>query len=742
MEDPRRLARKSAIEPLEGVRLQSFLSNEVRLSNTYNDEVLSAKRRESWDTYYGRPYGNEIEGRSAVVTTEVQDYVETLMGDLVEVFLEQKGPWTFQPTKMMAADACEDANNLIDYTLHTLNPGWELIHDTLKAAVLQDVGYLKTTWWDGEPDQSRVIRGQSGIDVIKLSMQQQYRITEVMDAENGAPVDAGQFTLEGVYDVEVEWDVPAYPKVWGCPYEEVLHTPNITSFQEDVPFIAHRYSVTRTELLQRGFDPDIVEQLPTFTDIDLSKDRQKRFQPQQMRVRRQTADPSVETVQMYECYVYADFQGTGRAEYGLVNAGGSGGQLKIFADTETGAEYTPINDHPFIAVSAIRLPYKHPGRGFGELLFQTQKEKSAQRRNVNDNIYYSTNGRHAINERVEPDSYLRNVVGMPVVVSGKEPVSGSIESLRTESIIHQTIPYLEYLDREAERKTGVKLSGELLAPEMMNSTFGGINLLMGAAKKRTLYVARTIAESMKLLPLKILNLYIENQNEPLDVPVGSDWKQIDTRTWPLNATVQVNFGFANGTQAQRVAMYDRIRQEQKELVQLQGGFEGPFVNADDYSRMLHEWTEALGLEASDLAFNDEEDVKGQYQKQMQNKAQAEQKALGQDPAAMMFQLESTKVQAKSQADMMKIQMDERNKRYELELADQREREKIGLGHRADIMNVELDHQVDMYKAELGGQTDIYKADLDDDTEQTRVALDSRRKAQGDFITQAAKGPVQ
>lgn len=724
--------RKSRNEPLSGVKLTSFLSNEIRLSHTFADDVLRQKRRAAWDYYYSRPYGNEVEGRSAVVTSEVQDYVETIMGDLVEVFLEQKGPWTFQPTRQMSAEACDQANELVHYTMNVLNPGWELIHDTLKAACLFDVGYLKVTWDDGEPDKTRVIRGQSGLDVVRLSMQQGMKIVDLQDAESGAPVDSfGVDSFNRMYDVTVEYDDPAHPKVWGCPYEEILHTPNIASFKEPVPFIAHRYATSRSSLIENGFDEDLVYELPTFVEYENSRDRQKRFEPENYRQVHSAGDPSIETVQMYECYVYADFDGDGRAEYGLVNAGGNGGQLTIFPDEDTGDEYTPVSNHPFIAASAIRLPYKHPGRGFGELLAQTQKEKSAQRRQLNDNIYYSTNGRHAINERVDPNSYLRNIVGMPVEIAGRDPVNGAIQELRTESIVHQALPYLQYMDDEAQRRTGVQLSGELLSPEMLNSTFGGINLLMGAAKKRTLYVARTIAESLVELPIRILNLYIENQQEPMDVPIGNDWQQIDARAWPLNARAVVNFGFSNGTQAQRVAMYQQILMKQEQVAQMQGGFEGPWVNADDYARMLHEWAESMGLMATDMAFNELEDVFRQYQAQMGKKEQAEQQQAAMNPLAMQMQLEAGKVQAQSQAKLMQIQTDERLGRYKLELEDQREREKIGLGHRRDILDINLDHEAD-----------IYKANLDDDTQQTRVALDERRKAQGAFLNTAAKGTVQ
>ena len=48
--------------------------------------VLSEQRRKAMDYYYGKPYGNEVEGRSQVVTTEVKDAVEGMLPTLMTIF--------------------------------------------------------------------------------------------------------------------------------------------------------------------------------------------------------------------------------------------------------------------------------------------------------------------------------------------------------------------------------------------------------------------------------------------------------------------------------------------------------------------------------------------------------------------------------------------------------------------------------------------------------------------------------
>src|SRR5678815_1949239 len=48
--------------------------------------VLAEQRRKALQYYYGQPYGNEVEGRSGVVTTEVKDAVEGILPSLMAIF--------------------------------------------------------------------------------------------------------------------------------------------------------------------------------------------------------------------------------------------------------------------------------------------------------------------------------------------------------------------------------------------------------------------------------------------------------------------------------------------------------------------------------------------------------------------------------------------------------------------------------------------------------------------------------
>ena len=71
----------------------------VRYSAEYmkeNEDLLNQ--------YNGEPYGDEQDGQSQVVTSDVQDTVESDMPGLVRIFLGSKDVMTFEPVTASDAD--------------------------------------------------------------------------------------------------------------------------------------------------------------------------------------------------------------------------------------------------------------------------------------------------------------------------------------------------------------------------------------------------------------------------------------------------------------------------------------------------------------------------------------------------------------------------------------------------------------------------------------------------------------
>jgi len=61
----------------------SILDRELRASSGYIGGEIVSRRKRSLEYYLGKPFGNEQEGRSQVVSTDVSDTVESLLPSLM-----------------------------------------------------------------------------------------------------------------------------------------------------------------------------------------------------------------------------------------------------------------------------------------------------------------------------------------------------------------------------------------------------------------------------------------------------------------------------------------------------------------------------------------------------------------------------------------------------------------------------------------------------------------------------------
>ena len=77
--------------------LVSIIQSHRRDSLGAEDGDLSNDRAKAMDHYHGRPYGNEVEGRSGVVSTDLRDTVEWIVPQWLKICLSGKKVCEFEP---------------------------------------------------------------------------------------------------------------------------------------------------------------------------------------------------------------------------------------------------------------------------------------------------------------------------------------------------------------------------------------------------------------------------------------------------------------------------------------------------------------------------------------------------------------------------------------------------------------------------------------------------------------------
>ena len=128
----------------------SILDRELRASSGYIGGEIVSRRKKSLEYYLGKPFGNEQEGRSQVVSTDVSDTVESLLPSLMRVFTAVDRVFECYPVGAEDADVAQQATDYLNYIFYKENNGFTALYSAFKDALIQKNGILKVYWDNSE----------------------------------------------------------------------------------------------------------------------------------------------------------------------------------------------------------------------------------------------------------------------------------------------------------------------------------------------------------------------------------------------------------------------------------------------------------------------------------------------------------------------------------------------------------------------------------------------------------------
>ena len=131
---------------MDKIEFQSLIRGEIEQAVNYHDSEFAADRIKAMSYYLGEPLGNEVDGRSQVVQTEVSDMVEMIMPQLIKVFAETDDFVRFEPRGPEDVQAAAQATEYVNFILNADNDGFQIMHDFFKDALIFKAGILKHFW--------------------------------------------------------------------------------------------------------------------------------------------------------------------------------------------------------------------------------------------------------------------------------------------------------------------------------------------------------------------------------------------------------------------------------------------------------------------------------------------------------------------------------------------------------------------------------------------------------------------
>ena len=375
-------------------------------------------------------------------------------------------------------------------------------------------------------------------------------------------------------------------KIENVPPEEFLIQRTAKSI-ESANFVAHRVAKTRSELIEMGFDREVVENLPTTNNIILNNERLTRYSDIDQSPFDNAPDNSTAEIEIYECYVRCDMDGDGIAELRKVIVAGESGYEIL--------ENMPCDNIPFCSLTPIPMPHRFYGRSVAELVEDVQLVKSTVMRQLLDNMYLTNNNRVAIMDgMVNLDDLLTSRPGG--VVRTKQPPSQVMLPMQSQTISQQAFPLLEYLDTIRETRTGITRYNQGLDADSLNKTATGVNAIMTQSQMRMELIARVFAETgIKDLFRRIFELTCKYQDKERIVELNNQFIPVKPTEWRNRFNISITVGLGSGSKEQQIMMLNNILERQLQAFQLQGNREYPMVSLKNIYNSLSKIIENAGL---------------------------------------------------------------------------------------------------------------------------------------------------
>ncbi len=677
------------------LELKNIIGQEINNAMGYMGGNLSAQRKKSLEYYMGEPLGTEIDGRSQVVSTDVADTIETILPNLLKIFTASDQTVKCEPVKAEDVALAEQATNYINYIFNKDNDGFSILYTWFKDALIEKNGIVKVYWDESEKVEQETYENLS---------QQEYKIltdnddVEVVEEESFAD-ELAKKQIEELQQIalsqgqEME-DIPT-PKLYNCiikrttssgkvkieniPPEEFLIQKSAKSI-EDADFVAHRVLKTRSDLIQMGFDRDIVDDLPTQNTVTMNDERLARFADIDESPLHDAPDESTQDIEIYECYVKIDMDGDGIAELRKVIVAGG--------NANTILENMPCDFIPFCSLTPVPMPHRFYGRSVSELVEDVQLVKSTVMRQLLDNMYLTNNNRVAIMDgMVNLDDLLTSRPGG--VVRTKQPPSQVMLPMQNQTISQQAFPLLEYLDTVRETRTGVTRYSQGLDADALNKTATGVNTLMSQSQMRMELIARVFAETgIKDLFRRIFELTVKYQNKERLVELNNKFVAVSPTEWKNKYNISITVGLGAGSKDQQIVMLNNILQKQLQAFQLQGNKEYPMVTLKNIYNSLAKIIEEAGLKNVENYFVNPDEGKNLIQPSPP------------PPPTPIEKIEFTRIASEEKRKVAELELESRKLKAETAEAI--------LGFETKIKEMELKYNTQLDAAKIKSDADLEK----------------------------------
>ncbi len=542
---------------LSNDELISAIEQEEATAINWADGPLAEQRAEALRRYNREPYGNEVEGRSQVVSNDVQDTITSIMPSLARVFLSGDEIGKFEPIDPSDQGA-EIESEVTNWYLMTKNDGYSVIYAALKDALLLGNSYVKAWWRENNSVKAERYKGLSDEELAIILQDRDVQVVEhdaYPDPEAPPAMDPmGMPVQPMLHNLKVQRvRADEYVQIAAVPPDEVLvsRTHRETSLQ-NADFVQHRRTLSIGELTELGYkvDPNISDDVDDENRPEsLARDRYQENSLYGANEDASTWDASRRLVTLRETWIR------------LGDADNTQTLWRICIVGRTILHKEEADQIPLASFSPILYPHSHVGESVYSLVEDIAELNTTITRQYLDNLYLANNARTVVDvDRVNIDDLLVSRPGGIVRVNGGDPAS-ALMPLVTPDVGGAALQALEMLQGAKERRTGIaRINQGAMDPNMLNRTATGASLMMSAGQAHLELIARCLASGIKDLFLITHALALKHSTKPLQLRLQNKWIATNPREWQRRTDFALQVALGTGAPEQQMAKLTAIGQ--------------------------------------------------------------------------------------------------------------------------------------------------------------------------------------
>ena len=435
--------------------LLTALKADLKASDIMRSEWFS-KMQEWKNETSGMPYGNEVKGKSKIVSQDVKKQLEWMLPSLADPFLSSQNVIKCSPITFEDSLAARQNELVLNTQFCRKFPRYNFIMKALKVLATEGTLVVQTGW-DYEDEE------------VETMVE-----TVIADTESGEEFIV--MNKEKVVRIKKN-----QPTATVCRNEDIYLDPTCMDDMDKCQFVIHRYETDLSTLKADGRYKNldrVASSESNYKDYGYYPEDKTYFQ---------FKDQARKKMVVYEYWGNYDVNEDGIAEP-IVCA--------WIGNTIIRLQSNPYPDQkpPFIVVPFNAVPFQMHGESLATVIGDNQKVKTAIIRGVIDNMAQSNNGQVAMRKGA------LDVTNRKRFLEGKNfEFNGSPSDFWQGSynqIPGSVFDVLTLMNNEIESQTGVKSFSGGITGNSLGTSATGTRGALDATSTRRLSLVRNIAENL------------------------------------------------------------------------------------------------------------------------------------------------------------------------------------------------------------------------------------------------------